>query len=161
MSTVYVGIGSNLGNRGRNCIRTVELLEQKGIVVKKRSNLYETEPWGVKGQPLFLNMAVEIETTLSPRRLLEIVKGIEEEAGRVRTFRWGPRIIDIDILFYDNRVILEDQLKIPHPFLHERAFVLKPLDEIAPDIIHPVLRVSVHELLHRIEQRADRSHALS
>jgi 2-amino-4-hydroxy-6-hydroxymethyldihydropteridine diphosphokinase len=158
MSTVYVGIGSNLGNRRKNCNRAVKLLEEKGIVVKKRSSVYETEPWGVKEQPLFLNMAVEIETALPPRKLLDIIRDIEKEVGRERTFHWGPRIIDLDILLYNNRVILERQLKIPHPFLHRRAFVLKPLDEIAPDIMHPVLKISVHEMLQRIEHRAENSH---
>lgn len=161
MPTVYLGIGSNLGNRRKNCNRAVELLKEKGIVVKKRSSVYETPPWGVKAQPLFLNLAVEIETVLSPRKLLNIIKEVENEVGREQTHRWGPRIIDLDILLYNNRIILGKQLNIPHPFLHRRAFVLKPLDEIAPDIMHPVLKISVHELLQKIKHETDDIHVSS
>jgi 2-amino-4-hydroxy-6-hydroxymethyldihydropteridine diphosphokinase len=153
MSTVYIGIGSNLGDRGENCIRAIELLEQRGIPVKKRSSLYETEPWGVKDQPLFLNMAIEIETALSPRDLLKILKETEQEIGRETSSQWGPRIIDLDILLFNTDIVDEDTLSIPHPFMHERDFVLKPLSEIAPDAEHPVLHKSIRELEMQLERK--------
>jgi 2-amino-4-hydroxy-6-hydroxymethyldihydropteridine diphosphokinase len=153
MSTVYIGIGSNLGDRGENCIRAIELFEQKGLPVKKKSSLYETKPWGMKNQPLFLNMAVEIETALSPRELLKILKEMEKEIGREPTSRWGPRIIDLDILLFNADVVDEDNLSIPHPLMHERDFVLQPLSEIAPDAEHPVLHKSIRELTLQLERK--------
>jgi 2-amino-4-hydroxy-6-hydroxymethyldihydropteridine diphosphokinase len=153
MSTVYIGIGSNLGDRGENCIRAIELLEKKGIPVKKKSSLYETEPWGVKDQPLFINMAIEIETGLSPRELLKMLKETEQEIGRKTSSRWGPRIIDLDILLFNTDVVEEDNLSIPHPLMHERDFVLNPLSEIAPDAEHPVLHKSIRELAMQLERK--------
>jgi 2-amino-4-hydroxy-6-hydroxymethyldihydropteridine diphosphokinase len=152
MSTVYIGIGSNLGDREKNCIRALELLERKGIPVKKRSSLYETEPWGAKDQPLFINMAVEIETALSPPELLNMIKETEKEIGRKPSSRWGPRIIDLDILLFNSTVVEDDSIRIPHPLMHERDFVLKPLSEIAPDAEHPLLHKSIRELLLQLEQ---------
>ena len=146
MSVAYIGIGSNLGNRQENCLRAIELLQKKGIIVKKRSSLYETEPWGVKDQPLFLNMAIEVETKLNPEALLRILKDVEKEVGRKESTKWGSRIIDLDILLIDNIVLNKDNLKIPHPLMHKRDFVLLPLCEIAPDIKHPLLKVSIIEL---------------
>lgn len=147
MSIVYVGIGSNLGDRETNCFLFLDLLEEKGIKARKWSALYETEPWGVKGQPGFINAAVEIETDKGPAELLTILKGIEKKVGRTETFRWGPRVIDLDIIFYDDLIVNSEDLQIPHPHAHEREFVLKPLSEIAPDKVHPVLRKTVKELL--------------
>lgn len=150
MSIVYIGIGSNLGDRKANCMRAIELLAGKGIVVRKESSLYETDPWGDKNQPKFLNMAIEIETELKPRDLLGILAGIEKKLGRKKSLKWGPRIIDLDILLYNSLTIDQDDLKIPHPFMHERDFVLKPLYEIAPDVKHPVLNLSTGELLQKL-----------
>jgi len=146
MSVSYIGIGSNLGNRQENCSRAVEILEKRGIKVQKKSSLYETEPWGVKDQPRFINMVVQIETTLKPTDLLRVLKDIEREIGRQDSFRWGPRMIDLDILLFNALVLNEENLQIPHPYLHEREFVLRPLNEIAPDIIHPVFHVSIDKL---------------
>ncbi len=151
MSTVYIGIGSNLGDRGLNCRRSAELLMQRGIIITKESSLYETDPWGVKDQPLFLNMAIEIETDLKPGDLLRTLKDIEEEMGRGETFRWGPRIIDLDILLFDELVVDEENLKIPHPYLHRRDFVLDPLCEIAEHVRHPVFKESIGELCQRLK----------
>ena len=161
MSTVYIGIGSNLGDREENCIRAVELLEKRGIPVTKKSALHETKPWGVKDQPLFLNMAIEIETALSPRELLKILKEIEKETGREPASRWGPRIIDLDILLFNASVVDEDHLRIPHPLMHERDFVLKPLSEIAPDAEHPVLHKSIRELMLQLERKGKNNRGTS
>ena len=151
MSIAYISIGSNLGDRELNCRRSVELLMQRGTTIKKESSLYETEPWGVKDQPLFLNMAIEIKTDLKPGELLRTLKDIEEEMGRGETFHWGPRIIDLDILLFDDFIVDEENLKIPHPYLHQRDFVLKPLCEIAEHIRHPVLQLSIGELVQRLK----------
>jgi 2-amino-4-hydroxy-6-hydroxymethyldihydropteridine diphosphokinase len=154
MSVAYIGIGSNLGNRQENCLRAIELLQKKGIIVKKRSSLYETEPWGVKDQPLFLNMAIEAETKLNPEALLRILKDVEKEVGRKESLKWGPRIIDLDILLIDNIILNEDNLKIPHPLMHKRDFVLLPLCEIAPDIKHPLFKLSIGDLLQQLQKDA-------
>ena len=150
MSVSYIGIGSNLGNRQENCFRALEILEKRGIKVQRKSSLYETEPWGVKDQPRFVNMVVQIETTLKPNDLLRILKDIETEIGRQDSFHWGPRMIDLDILLFNDLVLNEEDLQIPHPYLHEREFVLRPLNEIAPEVIHPVFQISIDKLTHNI-----------
>ena len=147
MSLAYIGIGSNLGNREENCLRAVSLLTEHGLTLLKRSSIIKTEPWGMEEQPSFINMAVAVETTLSPVKLLVVLKEIETDLGRIETFRWGPRIIDLDILFYDDLVMEKPALSIPHPHIKDREFVLKPLAEIAPDLVHPVLKKSIKELL--------------
>lgn len=152
MSIAYIGIGSNLGNREENCEKAVSLLEESGIRVLKRSSLIETEPWGVKDQPKFINMAVEAETQIAPEELLRIVKEIETALGRRETTRWGPRIIDLDILLYDNLTINTPELQIPHPGIKDREFFLKPLSEIAPEKIHPLLKKSIRDLLLELLQ---------
>lgn len=153
MSIAYISIGSNLGNREENCKQAIRLIKENGIIVKKQSGMYETEPWGVKNQPLFINMAIEIETDREPEELLNILKDIEKEIGRTETIKWGPRVIDLDILLYDDLIIKNPELEIPHPLMHERYFVLKPLCEIASDISHPLLRVSIHDLLQRLYKK--------
>lgn len=149
--TVYIGIGSNLGNREENCLKAIRLMEEQGIKVLKRSSLYETEPWGVKDQPMFINMVIEAETELTPQELLRVLKSIESAMGRVETKRWGPRLIDLDILFYDDMILDTPELRIPHPYIHERPFVLRPLGEIAPELEHPVLKKKIKELMNIIE----------
>jgi dihydroneopterin aldolase / 2-amino-4-hydroxy-6-hydroxymethyldihydropteridine diphosphokinase len=156
MSTAYIGIGSNLGKRRENCLRAIELIKKKDILVIKKSSLYETEPWGVKDQPPFLNMSIEVETDLNPLELFSVLKDIERQQGREESVRWGPRVIDLDILLYDDIVMKEERLTIPHPLLHERGFVLIPLNEIAPNVMHPLLRLNVHELLHRLQPADNR-----
>ena len=153
MSIAYIGIGSNLGDREDNCERAIKLLIANGITVTKRSSMAETEPWGVKEQPDFINMAVEIETALKPDSLLHLLKNIEIEAGRLPTSHWGPRIIDLDILLYDDLIIKTSELEIPHPHISEREFVLKPLAEIAPEKVHPLLGKSIKNLLMELSSR--------
>ena len=154
MSIVYIGIGSNLDDRQANCRGAVEMLKTSGLKILKESSLIETLPWGVEDQPLFLNMAVEAETDLRPEVLLLLLQNIEALLGRQKTVHWGPRLIDLDILFYDNLVIDLPGLKIPHPYLHERDFVIGPLAEIAPSIIHPVLSETISELKMRLKAKS-------
>ncbi len=151
MATVYIGIGSNMGDRRSNCMHAVKLMTCSGIMVKKESSLYETKPWGLKEQPLFINMAVIAETDLPPERLLTVLKSIEKKMGRQETVRWGPRCIDLDILFYEDRTITEKDLCIPHPLLQQRESVLLPLSEIAPDKWHPVLKKTVRQLTEELQ----------
>ena len=147
MSTAYISIGSNLGNREENCKKAIILLIDKGLSIRKQSSMIETEPWGVEDQPAFINMAVSVETPLPPEKLLILLNEIEIDLGRTKTFRWGPRIIDLDILFYDDLVMEKPGLSVPHPHINDRDFVLRPLAEIAPDLVHPVLKKTVKELL--------------
>jgi 2-amino-4-hydroxy-6-hydroxymethyldihydropteridine diphosphokinase len=146
MPIVHIGIGSNLGDRRNNCLKAVALLEAGGVKVLKRSSLYETEPWGVKEQPRFMNMAVEAETDVTPRELLSLLKKIESLMGRTVTVKWGPRTIDLDILFYGDVIMKEPDLEIPHPLMHSRDFVLDPLGEIAAQKVHPLLHRTIAEL---------------
>ncbi|MBF0565165.1 MAG: 2-amino-4-hydroxy-6-hydroxymethyldihydropteridine diphosphokinase [Nitrospirae bacterium] len=146
---VFISIGSNLGDRTANCERSLELLARTaGITLINRSRTYETTPWGVAGQPDFINACAQLETSLSPGELLAVARGIEAEMGRVETYRWGPRSIDVDVLLYGDAVVDEEALSIPHPRMHERLFVLEPLCEIAPMAIHPILKKSVRQLLY-------------
>lgn len=160
MAIAYLGLGSNLGERERHLAEAIERIEAKGIAVRKRSSLYETEPWGVPDQPLFLNMALEIETELEPRALLSVLKAVEKELGREETYPWGPRVIDLDILLYNNMIVTEDALSIPHPLLQEREFVLRPLQEIAPDVVHPLFKRSIRELFCECIARSKRDHGI-
>lgn len=122
-----------------------------GVSIEKVSNYYDTEPWGYRDQPNFLNVAITGHTNLPPDELLRVSKDIERELGRTHTFKWGPRIIDIDILLYDNMVIEKDHLTIPHPLMDKRAFVLRPLCDIAPDIRHPLKDKTIKELLEGLK----------
>jgi 2-amino-4-hydroxy-6-hydroxymethyldihydropteridine diphosphokinase len=138
VATVYLSLGSNLGDRARTMEQALERLERSGRVrITKRSSLYETAPVGFTDQPWFLNMAVEAETDLDPHSLLDLIHRVEAGLGRRREVRWGPRTVDIDILLYGDEEVSTERLTIPHPELHRRAFVLVPLLEIAPDLRHP------------------------
>jgi 2-amino-4-hydroxy-6-hydroxymethyldihydropteridine diphosphokinase len=143
---VYLSLGSNLGDRAAHLRAAVELLLEAGTV-KATSSFYETEPVDFRDQPWFLNSVVALETGKTPRELLAHALAIEEKMGRRRTRDKGPRTIDIDILLYGDRVIDEPGLKIPHPAMQERRFVLEPLAEIAPEAFHPVLKKTALELL--------------
>lgn len=145
---VFISIGSNLGQRTDNCRSSIRrLLQNRDITLRKKSSFYETAPWGVTGQGPFINAVVEVRTYLPPRALLDYLKSVEREMGRAPAMRWRPRVIDLDIIFYGDKVIQEKGLTVPHPHLHERPFVLVPLYEIAPDFIHPVLKKSISGLL--------------
>ena len=148
----YLGVGSNLGDPVENCRRAIERIDASGWVrVLRKSSLYRTEPVGMTDQPWFVNAAIEVRTSLDAHDLLGLLQGIETEMGRVRLQKWGPRIIDLDILFYDQAIIQDDVLVVPHPELHKRRFVLEPLNEIAPYIIHPLYGISVKGLLDRLD----------
>ena len=143
---VYLALGSNLGERQRNLSRALELLSPQ-VHIERVSSLYETDPVGYLDQPRFLNAVLRGTTTLSPHDLLAQAKEVEKELGREPGFPNGPRPIDIDILFYNKKIISSPELTIPHPRLEERAFVLIPLAEIAPNIAHPVTGRRVREML--------------
>ena len=148
--SVYLALGTNLGDREENLSRARALLSPK-VKIIEASPIYITPPWGYEDQPDFLNQVLEVQTKLKPRPLLKFLKKIETKMGRLETFRNGPRLIDIDILFYGQRVIRGTELSIPHPRLYERAFVLVPLNDIAPNFIHPVLNMTVETMLSKID----------
>lgn len=140
MTRAYVGLGANVGPREVTILRAVELLAAAdGVSVVAVSQLRETEPVGVVDQPAFLNAAVAVDTSLDARALLDVLLAIERELGRVRTERWGPRTIDLDLLVFGDETIDEPGLRVPHPRLGERRFALEPLAELAPDLVVPGL----------------------
>ncbi|MEJ2759715.1 MAG: 2-amino-4-hydroxy-6-hydroxymethyldihydropteridine diphosphokinase, partial [Anaerolineales bacterium] len=138
LHTIYLGFGTNVGDRLGNLQAAVDKLVPQ-VQVQQVSSVYQTPPWGYTDQAEFLNIVVRATTSLPPDALLRYLKDLETQVGRTATFHWGPREIDLDILFYDDRVLELPNLRIPHPMLHKRAFVLVPLAEIAPNLIHPVL----------------------
>lgn len=151
---VYVGIGSNLGDREALLRRAVEALEQREDVRRLRcSSFIETEPYGGVDQPPFLNGALELETLLDPEALLEVLHALEAQAGRVRDIRWGPRTLDLDILLYEDWVLTAPELTVPHLDMLNRLFVLRPLSELAPGAVHPLRRRTIAELLSELEAR--------
>ena len=147
MNRVYIQLGSNLGDReGYLKQSQVMLIDEIGLIIKK-SSIYESSPWGVENQGSFLNQVLLLETDVKPFDLLDIILNIEKEMGRVRIEKWGERIIDIDILFYNDEIIETNNLCIPHPYISKRRFVLSPLDEIAKNYIHPILHKTINKLL--------------
>ena len=145
--TAYIALGSNLGDKEANLRRALELLIERGVEIVKTSTFISTEPYGVTDQPTFLNGVCEVRTSLEPLALLHILLAIEQEMGRVRLRHWGERNIDLDLLLYEDVVMDTPELKLPHPDMQNRDFVLLPLDEIAPEIIHPTLQKTISELV--------------
>ncbi len=143
---VYLALGSNLGDREENLKQAIASLPPQ-LDVKARSHVYETPPWGYEDQPRFLNQVLKTQTYLQPEPLLKHIKRLEVALGRKATFQNGPRLIDIDILMYDDVVLNTPILTLPHPRMHERGFVLLPMMDIAPDLVHPLMRKSVREML--------------
>ena len=150
MQEVYLLLGSNLGDRMKQVRDAADLIAKNVGKIMIRSACYETASWGNTDQPDFINQVLLVHTELTAREVLDQVLAIEVSLGRVRHEKWGSRLIDIDILFYGAEIISEPDLVVPHPHLHERAFVLVPLEEIAPALIHPVLKQSVSELARNL-----------
>jgi 2-amino-4-hydroxy-6-hydroxymethyldihydropteridine diphosphokinase len=156
MKIVFLGIGTNLGSRERNLSEALAMISENIGKIVKSSSVYESEPWGFQSDDKFLNMVVKVETTLSASGLLGRILMDEVLLGRIRAGKqYSSRKIDVDILFYDDLILDEESLRIPHPRLHERKFVLIPLCEIAPEFVHPVLKKSVTELLEMCEDRGE------
>ncbi|MFQ6039217.1 MAG: 2-amino-4-hydroxy-6-hydroxymethyldihydropteridine diphosphokinase [Candidatus Poribacteria bacterium] len=151
MSLVYISFGSNLGDRLKNIRSGLQFISRNRLItITKTSSLYETEPVGYENQGYFLNGVIEMETYITPHRLLSVLKRAERKIGRKRRRRWGPREIDFDILLYNQKCVDTPSLIIPHPRMHERGFVLVPLVEIAPKVIHPIFKKSVQQLLVKL-----------
>ncbi len=173
--TVYLGLGSNLGHREENLVGAVRLLgisqdaktagQAEGgttgeasldkIEIVRASSIYETPPWGYKLQPDFLNCVLEARTRLPPAKVLQRVKAVEQSMGRQPSVRYGPRLIDVDILLYGDDIVDYPGLQIPHPRLHQRAFVLVPLAELHPGLVHPILGAAVGALASQVDGREE------
>ncbi len=151
---VFLGLGSNIGKKKRNILNAIELLKKnENIEVKDISKFYSSPPYGFEEQESFVNCVVEIYTDFTPQKLLEEIKKMEKALGRKPTFRWGPRIIDIDIIFYNNLILKEKNLEIPHPDIQNRAFVLVPMAEIDSEFVHPVLNKTIYQLMNELDLR--------
>jgi len=144
---VFLLLGSNLGERLQILQSAAGLIEERVGAIQSSSSIYETAPWGVLDQPVFLNQILSVQTALMPKEVLRIILDIEHELGRIRYERWGARVIDIDMLYFNDLVLDSARLTLPHPRLHERMFTLIPLNEIAPGFVHPLLFKTTKELL--------------
>ena len=148
IENIFLGLGSNQGDRELNLKKSIKLLNSKAGKVLNISRIYESEPWGVKNQNYFLNQVIEIETHIDPIDLLNICKNIEYDMGRNPEIRWGKRVIDIDILYYQSRVINQKKLIIPHKLMQERKFVMIPLNDLNENHLHPILKITNKEILN-------------
>ena len=155
INKIFLGLGSNLGNREENILMAEKLIEEKVGKVRSKSSIYETAAWGITEQNAFLNQVLEIETVFSPSAVLHLLLKIEKDMGRIREIKWGERSIDIDVLYFNNEILSTENLVVPHPFIQERKFVLVPLCEIAPVFIHPKLKQSNLELLEKCQDSGE------
>jgi 2-amino-4-hydroxy-6-hydroxymethyldihydropteridine diphosphokinase len=155
MNAIYLSLGSNMGDRAANIARAVDGLRERGVGIVRQSSLYETEPVDFLDQDWFLNCVVEAETDLTPEELMRTLLEVERSLGRERRVPKGPRVIDIDILLYGAELVRMPELKIPHPRMAERGFVLAPFAEIAPGVRHPVFEKTIAELLARTPDRSE------
>lgn len=155
LNKIFLGLGSNLGNREENLLMAQRLIAEKVGEICSKSSVYETAAWGITEQNAFLNQVIEVETSFSPSAVLHLVLTIEKDMGRIREIKWGERSIDIDILYYNNEIISTENLEIPHPFIQERKFVLVPLCEIAQDFIHPKFKQTNLELLKECQDSGE------
>ena len=154
--TAYIGIGSNLCNPDKNCVEAIEKLSTNNdIKIVSKSLLYQTTPVGHIKQDWFVNSVIKIDTQLSPKELLSALLNIESEMGRVRREKWGPRVIDLDLLFYDNLILNQEGITLPHPEIQKRKFVLVPLNEIAENLTHPILKKTIKTLLQELSDDAE------
>lgn len=147
MNRVYIAFGSNVGDSKSIIEKAFILIEQNNMKIINKSALYETKPYGYKDQPNFINGALEIETEFNARQTLERLLAIEKELGRTREIHWGPRTLDLDVIFFNNEIYKEEDLVIPHPDMQNRDFVLKPLNDICPEYVHPETGKSVEQML--------------
>lgn len=152
MNRVAIAFGSNIGDRYKAVSNAFMLIEENGMRILHKSEIYETEPYGYKDQPPFVNGALLVETEFSCREVLTRLLSIEKDLGRIREFRWGPRTIDLDIIFFNEEIYNEEDLKVPHPDLQNRVFVLKPLNDICPEYIHPIFKKSVAKMLEELNK---------
>lgn len=151
-NTAYIGVGSNQGDPLSNCTGAIDrICASKKNRLLKQSSYYRTEPWGYREQNDFINLVIKVQTSYTLLELLDFLQSVERELGRVRTIPWGPRTIDLDILFYNNDIFTSPRLTIPHPHIGNRDFVLIPLEEIDPHLVHPVYRKTVTQLLETLD----------
>lgn len=150
MNGIYIALGSNIGDREGNLKRALDMLEESSVHIIKKSKFYETKPYGVADQPDFLNVVAEVSADMQPIDLLHTMRDIERRMGRERKRHWGERNIDLDLLIYPNVIMDTPELTLPHKDMENREFVLRPMTEIAPDLVHPVLGSTMQELLNAL-----------
>ena len=154
-NSVYIGVGSNQGDPVTNCTVAIgHICSSEKNKLLKQSSYYRTEPWGHRDQDDFINLAIKIQTSYTLPELLDFLQGVERKLGKNRTVQWGPRTIDLDILFYNNDIVTSSELTIPHPHIGKRGFVLIPLEEIDPHLVHPVCHKTIAQLVHNLDDKS-------